>query len=110
LLLIGLVTVTLHLTEVEKFAVLVRRARPERASRERNLMDERRPKIQKPLAFPEESRSEAPRVSREGSESSPARPRRESPAIPESLMEEVLDRKNLEEALEHQLVDRKGAD
>jgi len=62
-------------------------------------MDDLRPKIQKSLAFPEESRSEAPRASREGSESSRARPRRESPAIPESLMEEVLDRKNLEEAL-----------
>jgi len=58
-------------------------------------VDDLRPKIQKALAFPEESRSEAPRASREGSESSPARPRRESPAIPESLMEEVLDRRKI---------------
>jgi RNA-directed DNA polymerase len=62
-------------------------------------MDDQRPKIQKHLAFSEESRSEAPRASRGGSESFKAKPRRESPAIPESLMEEVLDRKNLEEAL-----------
>ena len=62
-------------------------------------MDDQRPKIQKHLAFPEESRSEAPTASREGSEPSAAKPRRESPAIPESLMEEVLDRKNLEKAL-----------
>jgi RNA-directed DNA polymerase len=62
-------------------------------------MDDQRPKIQQHLAFSEEGRSEAPRTSREGSESSLAKPRGESPAIPESLMEEVLDRKNLEEAL-----------
>lgn len=62
-------------------------------------MDDQRPKIQKHLAFPEETRSEAPRASREGSETSPAKPHRERPAIPGLLMEEVLDRKNLEEAL-----------
>lgn len=62
-------------------------------------MDDKRPKTQKYLAFPEESRSEAPRASREGSESSAAKREPDSPAVFEQLMEEVCQRSNLEEAL-----------
>ena len=62
-------------------------------------MDDKRPKTQKYLAFLEESRSEAPRASREGSESFAARREPDSPAVFEGLMEEVCQRSNLEEAL-----------
>ncbi len=62
-------------------------------------MDDLRPKIQKYLAFGEESRSEAPLASLEGSESSTARKEPDSPAVFERLMEEVCQRSNLEEAL-----------
>ena len=62
-------------------------------------MDDKRPKTQKYLAFPEESRSEAPRASREGSESSAAKREPDSPAVFEQLMGEVCQRSNLEEAL-----------
>lgn len=61
-------------------------------------MDDQRPKIQKYLAFPEESRSETPRASGQGSESSPAKRKPEHPALPENLMEEVCERRNLEGA------------
>lgn len=62
-------------------------------------MDDKRPKTQKYLAFTEESRSEAPMASREGSESSAAEKAPDSPAVFEQLMEEVCQRSNLEEAL-----------
>ena len=62
-------------------------------------MDDKRSKTQKYLAFAEESRSEAPRASREGSESSAAKREPDSPAVFEQLMEEVCQRSNLEEAL-----------
>ena len=62
-------------------------------------MDDQRPKTQKDLAFPEESRSEAPRASRQGSESSAAGRKPEHPALSEKLMEEVCERENLVEAL-----------
>ena len=62
-------------------------------------MDDKRSKTQKYLAFLEESRSEAPRASREGSESSAAKREPDSPAVFEQLMEEVCQRSNLEEAL-----------
>ena len=62
-------------------------------------MDDKRSKTQRYLAFPEESRSEAPRASREGSESSAAKREPDSPAVFEQLMEEVCQRSNLEEAL-----------
>ncbi len=79
----------------------VGKARTERKGKyARCLMDDRRPKTrQLMLAFSEESRGEAPTASRKGSESSMARPCPESPATPELLMEEVVERKNLEEAL-----------
>ena len=62
-------------------------------------MDDKRSKTQKYLAFLEESRSEAPRASREGSESSAAKREPDSPAVFEQLMGEVCQRSNLEEAL-----------
>src|SRR5580698_1447790 len=51
------------------------------------------------LAFTEESRSEAPRVSAEGTESLAAKRGTESPAIVEQLMEEVCERENCKQAL-----------
>lgn len=62
-------------------------------------MSERRQKNQLELAFMAEDRSEAPRPVREGTESSMAECRTESPAINEQLMEEVIERGNLREAL-----------
>ena len=62
-------------------------------------MDDKRSKTQRYLAFAEESRSEAPRASREGSESSAAKREPDSPAVFEQLMGEVCQRSNLEEAL-----------
>jgi RNA-directed DNA polymerase len=62
-------------------------------------VDDPRPKIQKELAFPQESRSEAPRALRRGSETSAAGRKPEHPALRERLMEEVCERENLGEAL-----------
>jgi RNA-directed DNA polymerase len=62
-------------------------------------VNDKRPKIQKYLAFAEEGRSEAPMTSRKGSESFAAAREPDSPAVFESLMEEVCQRSNLEEAL-----------
>jgi RNA-directed DNA polymerase len=55
--------------------------------------------LQMVLAFTDESRSEAPRVSAEGTESLAAKRRTESPAIGEQLMEEVCERENCKQAL-----------
>ena len=62
-------------------------------------MGDKRQKNQLVLAFLEEGRSEAPRVSGEGTESLTAKRPAESPAIGESLMEEVCERGNCEQAL-----------
>lgn len=62
-------------------------------------MSDRRQKSQLKLAFMAESRSEAPRAVRGGTESSMAGRRTESLAISEQLMEEVIERENLREAL-----------
>ena len=51
------------------------------------------------LAFTDESRSEAPRVSVEGTETFTAKRRTESPAIGEQWMEEVCERENCKQAL-----------
>ena len=51
------------------------------------------------LAFEAESRSETPREAHEGTEPSAAVRAAESPAITEKLMEEVLEKANLKEAL-----------
>ena len=51
------------------------------------------------LAFMEESGSEAPRASVEGTESSAGKRGTESPAIAEQLMEEVCERENCKQAL-----------
>jgi RNA-directed DNA polymerase len=62
-------------------------------------MDDKRQKNQLVLAFMEESRSEAPTASREGTESSAGERGTESPAIAEQLMEEVCGRENCKQAL-----------
>jgi RNA-directed DNA polymerase len=62
-------------------------------------MSDKRQKNQLELAFTDESRSEAPRVSEEGIESFVAKRRAESPAIGEQLMEEVCERENCKQAL-----------
>jgi RNA-directed DNA polymerase len=62
-------------------------------------MSDKRQKNQLVLAFTEESRSEAPKASVEGTESLTAKRRAESPAIGEPLMEEVCERENCEQAL-----------
>ena len=51
------------------------------------------------LAFPAESRSEAPTAAVEGTESLAAKRRTESPAISERMMEEVCERENCKQAL-----------
>ncbi len=55
--------------------------------------------LQMVLAFTDEGRSEAPKARREGIESSTAKRRCESPAIPEQVMEEVCGRDNCLRAL-----------
>ncbi len=62
-------------------------------------MNDRRPKIQLHLAFPEEERSETPRASGEGTESFAARKSSEFPAFPERLMEKICETNNLVTAL-----------
>jgi len=62
-------------------------------------MSDKRQKNQLELAFLDESRSEAPRVSGGGTESFVAKRGMESPAISEQLMEEVCERANCEQAL-----------
>jgi RNA-directed DNA polymerase len=62
-------------------------------------MDDKRQKNQLVLAFLEESRSEAPMASVEGTESSAGKRGIESPAIAEQLMEEVCERENCKQAL-----------
>jgi RNA-directed DNA polymerase len=51
------------------------------------------------LAFLDESRREAPRVSEDGTESRAAKRRTESPAIGEQVMEDVGERENCKQAL-----------
>ena len=62
-------------------------------------MNDRRPKIQLHLAFPEEERSETPRASGEGTESFAATRSSEPPALPERLMELICETTNLVTAL-----------
>ena len=62
-------------------------------------MGEKRQKNQLELAFMTEKRSEASMAVDEGTESSVAERRTESPAISEQLMEEVIERENLKQAL-----------
>ena len=63
------------------------------------LKDDKRQKNQLELAFTDEGRSEAPRATAEGSESFLAKPKAESPAIGEQLMEEVCERENCKQAM-----------
>jgi RNA-directed DNA polymerase len=62
-------------------------------------MSDKRQKNQLKLAFTDESRSEAPRVSAGGTESLAAKRGTESLAIGEQLMEEVCERENCKQAL-----------
>src|ERR1700720_4123389 len=62
-------------------------------------MSDKRQKNQLELAFTDESRSEAPRVSAEGTESPVVKRGTESLAIGEQLMEEVCERENCKQAL-----------
>jgi RNA-directed DNA polymerase len=62
-------------------------------------MSDERQKNQLELAFTDESRSEAPRVSAEGTESLAAKRGTESLAIGEQLMEEICGRENCQQAL-----------
>jgi RNA-directed DNA polymerase len=62
-------------------------------------VNDKRQKNQLVLAFLEESRSEAPRASTEGTESFAAKSRTESPAIGEQWMEEVCERENCKQAV-----------
>ena len=62
-------------------------------------MSDKRQKNQLVLASLEEGRSEAPRASGEGTEALRAKRSAESPAIGESLMEEVCERENCKQAL-----------
>src|SRR3954468_6720592 len=62
-------------------------------------MSDKRQKNQLVLAFADESRSEAPRVSDEGTESLMVKRETESLAIDEQLMEEVCERENCKQAL-----------
>jgi RNA-directed DNA polymerase len=62
-------------------------------------MNDKRQKNQLVLAFEDESRSETPRVSEEGTETFTAKRGTQSPAIGESLMEEVCERENCKQAL-----------
>ena len=62
-------------------------------------MSDKRQKNQLVLAFLDESRSEAPRVSTKGTESLTVKRGTESPAIGEQLMEEVCERENCKRAL-----------
>jgi hypothetical protein len=61
------------------------------------LVGDKRQNNELVLAFMDESRSEAPRVSEEGTESLAAKRRTESPAIVEQLME-VCERENWKQA------------
>src|SRR5882724_8181290 len=58
-------------------------------------MSDKRQKNQLVLAFTEEGRSEAPKASREGTESFTAKCETERPAMHEQLMEEVCERGKL---------------
>ncbi len=58
-------------------------------------MSDKRQKNQLVLAFTEEGRSEAPKASREGTESRTAKCETERPASHEQLMEEVCEREKL---------------
>ena len=62
-------------------------------------MRDKRQKNQMELAFSEEPKGEAPRTEGEGTESLTAKRSAENPAETERLMEEVVERENLKEAL-----------
>jgi len=63
------------------------------------LMSDKRQKNQLMLAFTDKNRSEAPKVSAQGTESLAAKRKIESPANGEQLMEEICERENCKQAL-----------
>jgi RNA-directed DNA polymerase len=65
----------------------------------RDSSNDKRQKNQMLLAFLDESRSEAPRVSSEGTEATVAKRGTENPAKEQQLMEEVCERGNCKQAL-----------
>jgi hypothetical protein len=67
-------------------------------------MSDKRQKNQLVLAFTEEGRSEAPKVSQEGTESLTAKCATERPASHEQLMEEVCERENCWQAYKQRVV------
>jgi len=62
-------------------------------------MSDKRQKIQLELAFMAESRGEAPKSAKEGTESAMAKRKPENPALPDLLMEAICQRENLIKAL-----------
>jgi len=72
-------------------------------------MSDKRQKNQLELAFPEMSRSEAPRDCGEGTETLMAKREAESMVSSEQLMEEVCERKNCEQALARVKSNKGGA-
>jgi len=72
-------------------------------------MSDKRQKNQLELAFTDKSRSEAPRVSAEGTESFRAKRGTESPAIGEQLIEEVCAQENCRQALARVKVNKGSA-
>ena len=72
-------------------------------------MSDKRQKNQLMLAFTDESRSEASRVSAEGTESVVAKRGTESLAMGEQLMEEVCERENCKQALARVKANKGGA-
>ena len=63
------------------------------------LKNDKRQKNQLVLAFPDESRGEAPKATEGGTESFAAKHKAESPAIGEQLMEVICERENCKQAL-----------
>lgn len=77
-------------------------------SRDRNLVTEKRQKIQLKLAFPEENEGEAFQDSGEGTHAVAAKTNSHDPVKLVNLMEEILDKQNLNRAYS-QILSNKGA-
>lgn len=71
-------------------------------------MGRKRQKNQLMLAFTTEGRSESPKTAEEGTERPVAKRTPESPTQVEPLMEEVCERRNLEQALKRVMANKGG--
>src|ERR1700731_3043482 len=94
---------------VRQSARLVRDSHAERARKRRRLMSGQRQKNrpeQEVLAFPAESRSDAPRAAEQGTETLMAKRKSESLAGTERLMEEVCELENCKQALQRVKVNK----